>query len=184
MRHSIITLPVAVALGAIALLPAGGVAGAARTSNSGGSSEVLSIENAQGTYQVRGRGYLNMRVTQGAVLVVDLTPTDRFSPYLGGVPRGRSSGTSGRDINLYVLGGRYRVLVRGSGINISARGDGLVQMLGEADSTGNVGTIRIGDLVSPIEVGEGRASFGGTGGGDGGPGPSKGRSSGGDGVHS
>ncbi len=125
-----------------------------------GPNEVLSIENAQGVFQVRGRGIVNMRVQQGTVLVQDLTPTDRFSPYLGGVPRGRSASLTGSNVNLYVLGGRYKISVRGSGVNISARGDGLVVMLGEPDETGNAGTIRIGDAVRPIAPGESKASFG------------------------
>lgn len=156
-------LPIVTLLAAAAAL-AGSAAGAAGTSRAAGASpnEVLSIEDGQGRFEIRGRGYLNMRIEQGAVTIVDQTPGDRYSPYLGGVPRGRTSGVSGRDINLYVLGGRYKVVVRGSGINISARGDGVVLLTGELDATGTAGTIRIGDVVRPVAAGDARAAFGPT----------------------
>jgi hypothetical protein len=133
------------------------------SAGSGGSSpnEVLSIEAGRGTFQIRGRGYLNMRVAEGTVLIQDLTPADRFSPYLGGVPRGKSSGVTGRDVNAYILGGRYKITVRGSGISISARGDGTVQVTGEPDETGSAGTMRIGDTVRPVPAGDSKTSFGG-----------------------
>jgi hypothetical protein len=141
-----------------ALFAAAGSAGAATS----GPNEVLSIEKAQGSFQILGRGFLNLRVQQGTVFVEDLTPSDRFSPYLGGVPvpRGKSSGTTGNDVRVRVLGGRYRISVRGSGVSISARGDGFVVMSGEPDDTGNAGTIRIGDAVRPIALGESKAAFG------------------------
>jgi hypothetical protein len=160
LRLLLAAIAAAVAVGALAV-SASGAGAASSNPTSATSSEVLSIENAQGRFEVRGRGYLNMRVSQGTVVVVDQSPTDRFSPYLAGVPRGKTSGATGRDINMYVLGGRYKVTVRGTGVNISARGEGVVVMTGEADATGNVGTIRIGDLVRPIAVGDAKATFGG-----------------------
>lgn len=161
MRRSILTLCLTVAASAALLALSAGGAGAASGDRAGASpNEVLSIENGNGVFRVTGRGTLIMRITQGTVVVVDQTPADRFSPYLGGVPRGRSSSAGGRDINLYVLGGRYKVTVRGSGINISARGDGTVLLQGVPDSTGDAGTIRVGDLVRPIAEGEAKAGFG------------------------
>jgi hypothetical protein len=124
-------------------------------------NEVLSIEGAHGTIQIRGRGFLNMRVAQGVVQIVDSSPTDQFSPRVGGVPRGRSSSARGNDINVLILGGRYKVLVRGTGISVSARGDGQVTIAGESDASGGAGTVRIGDAVRPIAIGESRAVFGG-----------------------
>lgn len=166
MRRTLprISLILAASVAACAIAVAGAAAADDRLAAS--PSEVLSIEDAQGTIRIVGRGYLNMRVTQGTVTVVDQSPADRFSPYLGGVPRGKSSSLSGRDINMYVLGGRYKVTVRGSGINISARGDGVVLLSGTLDATGSAGTIRIGDLVRPIAEGDAKASFGGVQTGD------------------
>lgn len=169
MRRSILTpVVVAAAFATLAAATAGTAAGARPAS----ANEVLSIENAAGTIKITGRGYLNMRVTQGSVLVVDQTPADRFSPYLGGVPRGRSSGATGRDINLYVLGGRYKVTVRGSGISISARGDGVAVVQGVPDATGDAGTIRVGEVVWPIAQGDARVGFGAMAGRDRGQGES------------
>ena len=182
MRRTLhtISLILAASMAACAIAVAGaGAASDDRLANPNPiPSAVLSIENAQGTFRIVGRGYLNMRITQGTVMVVDQSPTDRFSPYLGGVPRGRSSSVSGRDINMYVLGGRYKVTVRGSGINISARGDGVVLLSGTLDASGSAGTIRIGDLVRPIAQGDARESFGGVQTGDGSAGGSSASSGG------
>jgi hypothetical protein len=152
------TLPARLFVLAAAILGLGAGVGLGATAS---PTEVLSIENGEGTFQIRGRGFLNMRLDQGTVQIVDLTPSDQFSPRLGGVPRGKTSGATGKDINVIILGGRYRIAVRGSGIGISARGDGIVQMNGDPDATGSAGMIRIGDVVRPIPEGESKATFGG-----------------------
>ncbi len=40
---------------------------------------------------------------------------DQWSPRVNGVPRGRSSGLRGRDVNVFIPGGRYRIAMRGDG---------------------------------------------------------------------
>jgi hypothetical protein len=51
----------------------------------------------------------------------------------------------GRDVTIYIPGGRYRLFVRGEGINISARGQGVLTMTADPDPTGATGTFAIDD---------------------------------------
>jgi hypothetical protein len=156
----------------VAVLAAAALAASASAAVAGGEAspnEVLSIEGVQGAIQIRGRGILNMRVAQGSVQIVDQSPSDQFSPRVGGIPRGKAYKTSGTDLSILILGGRYKIVVRGTGISVSARGDGTVVVLGEPDPNGAAGTIRIGDTVRQIPTGESKASFGGGPSGPSGP---------------
>jgi hypothetical protein len=64
---------------------------------------------------------------------------------VNGVPRGRLFTIRGRDISFYVPGGRYRVSIRGEGINVSARGAGVAVLDGQPDATGSTGAYAVGD---------------------------------------
>ncbi|MBM3676674.1 MAG: hypothetical protein FJW96_02155 [Actinobacteria bacterium] len=155
MRHLTSSLP-ALVLSAAAALAALVVAAPSGAADRPGQS--LSIERCQGTMQIRGRGYVNIRVAPGALTFVDQSPSDGFSPTVGGVPRGKLFATSGREITAILLGGRYRVSMRGF-VSISARGDGLVQLMPDPGSTCDV---RVGDVPRPVSPGEPvRIGFGG-----------------------
>ena len=54
-------------------------------------------------------------VQNGEVVIVDLSPNDQWSPRINGVPRGRVVSLRGRDVNIYIPGGRYRITLRGDG---------------------------------------------------------------------
>lgn len=112
--------------------------------SAGGS---LSIENGRGVIQVRGRGVLVGRVVNGVVQIVDQTPADAWAPRINGAAGSKGKGMSvrGSEINFYIPGGRFKILVRGEGISISARGDGQVQLSTQPDATGAAGLIRVGD---------------------------------------
>jgi hypothetical protein len=111
----------------------------------------LSIENARGVVTVRGSGIVIGRFERGEIQVTDLTPSDQWSPRVNGVPRGRTVWTRGKDVNVYIPGGRYRIKVRGEGISISARGQGYVLLDGNPDLTGATGTYAVGD-VAPVAI--------------------------------
>jgi hypothetical protein len=54
-----------------------------------------------------------------------------------------------------VPGGRYRLVARGTGISISARGTGTIVLDGDPDAVGNTGRYAIGDLAPvalPVET--------------------------------
>ena len=113
----------------------------------------LSIEDARGMVTIRGSGIVIGRFERGEIEVTDLTPLDQWSPRVNGVPRGRTVWTRGKNVNIYIPGGRYRIKVRGEGVSISARGQGYAVLDGTPDLTGATGTYAVGDLA-PIAVPE------------------------------
>lgn len=110
-------------------------------------SPVGSVEfvDARGSITIKARGPLLGRLDRGSLLIIDLTPADQWSPRVNGVPRGRVVGTRGRDVGFYIPGGRYRIVVRGEGIYVSARGQGIVTVEAESDLPGPVGTYAVDD---------------------------------------
>lgn len=105
----------------------------------------LSIEDGRGTVTITGRGIVIGRLERGEVQIVDLTPLDQWSPRVNGVPRGRTVWARGKEINVYIPGGRYRITVRGDGFSISARGRGSAMLDGQPDVAGATGTYAVGD---------------------------------------
>lgn len=105
----------------------------------------LSIEDARGIVTVRGTGTLIGRLEKGELVIVDLSPADQWSPRINGVPRARVVGTRGKDVNYFVPGGRYKVVVRGEGIAVSARGVGYALLRARPGPAGDGGVFSIGD---------------------------------------
>ena len=105
----------------------------------------LSIEDARGSIVLKGKGIVIGRLDQGEVRIVDLSPSDQWSPRVNGVPRGRTVWLRGKDVNFYIPGGRYRITVRGEGLSVSARGQGSVTLIGNPDASGVTGTYAVGD---------------------------------------
>jgi len=121
----------------------------------------LLIEGGRGTVQITGKGVLVGRMEKGSLEITDLNPTDQWSPRLNGIPRGKVVTFRGKNVSFYVPGGRYRLVARGSGISISARGTGTVALDGDPDAVGDMGRYAIGDAASvPLPVENTKASFG------------------------
>ncbi len=99
----------------------------------------LSIEGGKGVVVVRGNGGLLGRLAKGAVEIVDLSPADQWKPTLNGVPRNRRTYLKGMNVSFRILGGDYRVSMKGEGISISARGSGVATLLGIPGFTGETG---------------------------------------------
>ena len=99
----------------------------------------LSVEGGKGVVVVRGNGGLLGRLGRGAVELVDLTPADPWKPTVNGVPRSRRTYLKGANVSFRILGGDYRVSVKGEGISISARGTGMATLLGAPGLTGDTG---------------------------------------------
>ena len=99
----------------------------------------LSIEGGKGVIVVRGNGGLLGRLGRGTVELVDLTPADQWRPTVNGVQRSRRTILKGTNVSFRILGGDYRVSVKGDGISISARGTGVATLLGVAGLTGETG---------------------------------------------
>jgi hypothetical protein len=110
-------------------------------------SSSLLIENGRGTIAIEGKRVLVGRIEKGSLEIIDLTPSDQWSPYVNGVPRGKVTWIRGRKtaINFRVAGGRYRLVAHGEGISISARGSGECTVDGEPDPVGDAGSYAVGD---------------------------------------
>ena len=104
-----------------AVAPARRRRGCAPPRATGGS---LAIEDGRGTIQITGKGVLVGRIDKGSLEIVDLSPTDQWSPRVNGIPRGKMVTLRGKNVSFYVPGGRYKIDARGNGISISARGTG------------------------------------------------------------
>jgi hypothetical protein len=90
----------------------------------------LSIEGGKGVVVIRGNGGLLGRVGHGSVEIVDLSPGDSWRPAVNGAVRSRKSTTRGSNVTFRILGGEYRVTIKGEGISVSARGAGAASLLG------------------------------------------------------
>jgi hypothetical protein len=104
----------------------------------------LSIEGGKGVVVIRGNGGLLGRLAKGAVEIVDLTPADQWKPTVNGVSRSRRTYLKGANVSFRILGGDYRVSVKGEGISISARGTGVATLLGLPGLTGDTGIYAAG----------------------------------------
>lgn len=121
----------------------------------------LLVEHARGTIQITGKGVLVGRVDRGSLGITDLTPADQWSPYVNGVPRGKIVWLKGQDISFRVSRGRYRIVARGDGISISARGTGEAVFDGAPDPVGDTGTYAVGDAEpTALPVESTKISFG------------------------
>lgn len=117
---------------AAAVVVAASAAGAVRDSGQ------LSLERGRGSAALELRGVVLGRLTSGTLRVTDLTPRDRFVPTVSG--RKVTAQRIGPKTTLYrgvgirfkVLGGRYRLVLRGSGMSVSAVGVGEVVLDGDS----------------------------------------------------
>jgi hypothetical protein len=137
------------------------LAGTASSSDKRPTPGLLTVTSARGKVVLQGQGPLVGQLDAGQLEIRDLTPTDRFSPLVLGVPRGRIVALRGKDVGFRVPGGRYRIVVRGEGISLSARGTGVVQLDGEPDTVGETGTFAVDDVAAaPVPDEPTRVTFG------------------------
>jgi hypothetical protein len=90
----------------------------------------LSVESGKGQVTVEIKGNVIGRLANGTVRIVDLTPRDRFYPFVQGrklkITRVnyRTTVYKGQSLRFRMLGGSSRIVVKGNGISISAVGRG------------------------------------------------------------
>jgi hypothetical protein len=101
------------------------------------SSGTLSIERGRGLVVLEIRGSVLGRLATGTVRVSDMTPRDRFQPLVVGrrlveEPLGpRTILYRGQGIRFRMIGGGYRIVIRGEGLSLSAVGRGTVTLVAE-----------------------------------------------------
>ena len=103
----------------------------------------LSVERGRGVIMLDVRGSVLGRVASGTLRVTDITPNDRYTALVAG--RKLTQERIGPRMVLYrgvglrfrMLGGGYRIVVRGTGISLSAVGRGVVVLDGEPREPGD-----------------------------------------------
>ena len=94
----------------------------------------LSVEHGKGVVMVDLRGSLLGRLGVGSLRVTDQTPNDRYAALVVGRKMTqerlgpRTVIYRGQGLRFRMVGGGYRVVVRGSGISVSAVGRGVVML--------------------------------------------------------
>lgn len=101
----------------------------------------LSVENGRGKVTVQARGAILGRVASGSVVVYDLTPNDAFEPYISGDDYVRLVGETGiqyggRNLRFRLIGGSYRIVVKGSSIDLSVVANGFAILEGDTTTPG------------------------------------------------
>jgi hypothetical protein len=121
----------------VALAALGGSAGAA-----GPNVGVLSVEGGKGAVTLDLRGSVLGRLSSGTLRVTDQTPRDRYAALVVGrkVTQERVGPRTvvyrGQGLRFRMVGGGYKIVVRGTGISLSAVGRGVVSLDGERRITG------------------------------------------------
>jgi len=126
-KLAIISCTLAAAFAALA-----GLAGAAEP-NVG----ALSVERGKGVVMLDLRGSVLGRLASGTLRVTDHTPGDRYSALVVGRKLAqervgpRTILYRGQGLRFRMLGGGYRIVARGIGIDVSAVGRGVVMLDGD-----------------------------------------------------
>lgn len=94
----------------------------------------LSVENGRGKVNVQARGGLIGRLDRGAVTIYDLTPADAHDAVVSGTYQPIVVGQNGlryrgQGIRFRIIGGGFRVVIQGRGIDLSVvgRGNGFIE---------------------------------------------------------
>ena len=90
----------------------------------------LSVEDGRGTITIKARGGVIGRLDRGTVTIYDLTPEDANDPYVFGddqpVQLVGDTGIryAGAGLRFRLVGGSFRIVINGRGIDLSAVGKG------------------------------------------------------------
>jgi hypothetical protein len=145
MRRILLTFAVLVALA----IPAGSAA-RARTPTDG----TLSVRDARGTITIQGRGGVIGSFARGSVTINDPIDWDGTGPIVTGDDWSKERTDTmttwgGTRVRFRIIGGTFRVVVKGRGINLSLVGKGQVTLKGAGtEDDGSYATN--GDEYSPI----------------------------------
>ena len=107
------------------------------------TSGTLSVERGRGSVLAELKGSVLGRLANGSLRVTDQTPNDRYAPLVVGKKLTqerlgpRTAVYRGIGLRFRMLGGGYRVVVRGSGIALSIVGRGVVTLDGDPRYTGD-----------------------------------------------
>ena len=103
----------------------------------------LSLERGKGVVTLELRGVVLGRLTGGSLRVTDTTPRDRYTATVAGreLTQRRVGPRTvlyrGQGLRFRMLGGGYRITIRGSGVSLSVVGRGSVVLDGEPRFVGD-----------------------------------------------
>jgi hypothetical protein len=126
MRKHILLL-----LACLLALPAMASAALMRSTGDG----TLSVEDGQGRIVIDARGGVIGRFDRGSVTILDRTPEDAFEAKVWGATREVELGLDrerffGPGVRFRLIGGSFRIVIHGAGIDLSAVGTGIVTLEG------------------------------------------------------
>jgi hypothetical protein len=126
MRKHILLL-----LACLLALPAMASAALMRSTGDG----TLSVEDGQGRIVIDARGGVIGRFDRGSVTILDRTPEDAFEAKVWGATREVELGLDreryfGPGVRFRLIGGSFRIVIHGAGIDLSAVGTGVVTLEG------------------------------------------------------
>jgi hypothetical protein len=144
------------------VLPAAALAGA-----KGGGDGTLVVRDANATkIDVMGRGTIFGHVSKGTLKVTDYNIEDARDPEVNGATKSwpvNASGTTwfyqGKDVRFRFFGGRYKIVLTGAGIDVSAVGRGLAMLAGQGTSDDGDFAVN-GGKFQPLEFLPTTAKFG------------------------
>ena len=95
----------------------------------------LAIESANGVIQLTAKGTVLGQIADGQLVITDWNPLDGNDPQVSGADRSVNRGEGitlykGKGIRFKFVGGRYTIKITGSGIDLSAVGQGKLRILG------------------------------------------------------
>ena len=118
-------------------LPASAVAAA----RSGSDDGTLSVKNATGRILIRATGGFIGRFDRGSIRIIDPIADDGTGPIVSGAERSHdlndtTSVYTGTNVKFRLIGGRFRILIIGTGIDLAVVGRGAVVLDGRGGSDG------------------------------------------------
>jgi hypothetical protein len=127
MRKNILLLLVC-----LLAVPAIGSAALMRSTGDG----TLSVEAGQGRIVIDARGGVIGRFDRGSITILDRTPDDEFEAKVWGATREVELGLDrvryfGPGVRFRLIGGSFRMIINGSGVDLSAVGSGVVWLEGK-----------------------------------------------------
>ena len=126
-------------------------ASAARTQ--GANDGTVSVRDARGTITISGRGGVIGSFARGSVTIADPIEGDGTGPVVTGDEwsRDRDATTTtwgGTKVRFRIIGGSFRIVVRGRGINLSLVGTGKVTLSGAGTADDGSYSVNGGDYMS------------------------------------
>jgi hypothetical protein len=126
-------------------------ASAARTQ--GANDGTVSVRDARGTITISGRGGVIGSFARGSVTIADPVEGDGTGPVVTGDDwsRDRDATTTtwgGTKVRFRIIGGSFRIVVRGRGINLSLVGTGKVTLSGAGTADDGSYSVNGGDYIS------------------------------------